>query len=204
MNDNQLFRIVLVVGFAIIFPISAYYRIRSQATREKLDRRQEGWFILLTLRPVAVISMAALLAYLINPQWMAWSALPLPAVVRWLGVVIGACAGGLLIWTLQSLGRNLTDTVVTRQQHSLVTSGPYRWVRHPFYSAFALAVIANGLVTANWFLFVAGAIGFALIVIRTDAEEQNLLARFGDEYRCYMESTGRFLPRWSRNTTAHR
>ena len=44
----------------------------------------------------------------------------------------------LLIWTLRSLGPNLTDTVVTRQAHTLVTRGPYRWVRHPFYGCMAL------------------------------------------------------------------
>ena len=49
---------------------------------------------------------------------------------------------------------NLTDTVVTRKEHTLVTSGPYRWVRHPFYSAFGLAVLANSVTAAN---FLSGA-----------------------------------------------
>jgi len=47
--------------------------------------------------------------------------------------------GGLLIWTLRTLGANLTDTVITRKEHTLVTSGPYRWVPHPFYDAVGLA-----------------------------------------------------------------
>ena len=45
--------------------------------------------------------------------------------------MVTAC--GLLVWTFRCLGKNLTDTVVTRQEHTLVMQGPYRWVRHPFY-----------------------------------------------------------------------
>ena len=58
-----------------------------------------------------------------------------------------------------------------------------------------LAIIADSLVTANWYLAVTGAVTFALIVIRTAREEENLIRRFGDEYRRYMDTTGKFFPR---------
>ena len=106
-----------------------------------------------------------------------------------------AIACGLLVWTLRCLGKNLTDTVVTRQQHTLVMHGPYRWVRHPFYDSAALLAVAVSLIAANWFLFVTGVVLFCLFIIRTRTEEENLVARFGDSYRTYMERTGRFLPR---------
>ena len=69
-----------------------------------------------------------------------------------------------------------------------------RWIRHPFYFAFALVVLANSLLAANAFLFVTGAAAFALIVRRTRREEANLLARFGEDYRRYVDRRGRFLP----------
>jgi protein-S-isoprenylcysteine O-methyltransferase Ste14 len=78
---------------------------------------------------------------------------------------------------------------------TLVTIGPYRWIRHPFYSSLALAVVANALTAANWFLFVTGGLVFTLLVIRCGREEENLISRFGDQYRIYMQRTGRFLPR---------
>ena len=139
--------------------------------------------------------MVGLVVYMIDPSWMAWSSAPLLIWLRWLGVVIGIIAGLLLIVTFRTLGKNLTDTVVTRAEHVLVTSGPYRWVRHPFYVAFLLAVTANSLVTANWFLALTGGIAFGLIVLRTRTEEDHLLARFGEEYLKYMERTGRFFPK---------
>jgi protein-S-isoprenylcysteine O-methyltransferase Ste14 len=108
---------------------------------------------------------------------------------------LGAVAGGPLTWALHSLGRNLTDTVVTRKAHTLGTSGPYRWVRHPFYNSVALCILPNSLAMANWFLFVTGGLLLALIAVRTRTEEEKLLARFGEAYWAYMQRTGRFLPR---------
>ena len=107
-------------------------------------------------------------------------------------VVIGC---GLLVWTFRSLGTNLTDTVVTRQKHTLVLVGPYRWIRHPLYTSAALLTVAISLIAANWFLCLTGVVVFCLLLVRTRIEEANLVARFGDSYRAYMQRTGRFLPR---------
>jgi protein-S-isoprenylcysteine O-methyltransferase Ste14 len=196
MSDDDAFRIILLAGLLIVVPIAVWHRVRSH-TGETLDRRQEGLFILLTLRPLGFAMMAGLIAFIVSPRAMAWSSLALPAWLRWTGVALGTAAGALLIWTLRSLGTNLTDTVVTRKEHTLVTRGPYRWIRHPFYASVALAMLANALVAANWFLLVTGALVLALLVLRTAKEEANLLARFGDGYADYMRGTGRFVPRLS-------
>lgn len=195
MNDDHTFRLVLIVLVILILPIALYHRLRSQATREKLDRWQEGAFILFTLRAVGIAGWLAVIAYLINPSWMTWSSMPLPDWLRWTGVAVLVLAGGLMIWAMRSLGKNLTDTVVTRKEHTLVTNGPYRWVRHPFYDAAALGIVANSLIAANWFLLATGALVMLLLILRTRIEEEKLLARFGDSYREYMTRTGRFLPR---------
>jgi protein-S-isoprenylcysteine O-methyltransferase Ste14 len=195
MAYEQPFRIALIVFFLTVLPIGLYHRIKSQATREKLDRRQEGTFILVTLRPLGAALWLGVFAWMINPEWMAWSRLSLPEWSRWTGVVLAGAGGGLLLWTFRSLGKNLTDTVVTRHEHELVTHGPYRWIRHPLYTSVALLVAAMSLVAANWFFPVIGLGVLSLLVVRTRTEEANLVARFGDSYRAYMNRTGRFLPR---------
>ena len=63
------------------------------------------------------------------------------------------------------------------------------------YSSAALLVVALSLVAANWFFFVTGMLLLCLLVARTRTEEANLVARFGDSYRQYMERTGRFVPK---------
>lgn len=195
MTDDDLFRWILILAFVLILPVAFYHRYRA-ATGEKLDRRQEGIVLLVAIRLLALGGMLGLLAYLIEPSWMAWASVPLPVWLRWVGVAIGALAGALLIWTFRNLGTNITDTVVTRKEHFLVLTGPYRWVRHPFYVAFALAALANSLVTANWFIFGTGVVVLALLVLRTNKEEEKLIERFGDDYRRYMATTGRFWPRF--------
>ena len=132
---------------------------------------------------------------MLNPAWMSWASMPLPMWLRWIGVVVLCIASALLWWTFRSLGKNLTDTVVTRQAHTLVVDGPYRWVRHPFYDCTALLALAVSLITGNWFFLLGGVVLHGLFMIRTRTEERNLLARFGDDYRDYVGRTGRFLPK---------
>jgi protein-S-isoprenylcysteine O-methyltransferase Ste14 len=196
MNQDIIFRAVLGAGFLAILVIMLYHRLRSWESKEQLDRRQEGLFILATLRPIGLAMWLAVIAYLINPAWMAWSSIPLPAWLRWSGAGVLFLGVALLAWTLRNLGVNLTDTVVTRQAHTLITQGPYRWVRHPFYDALALFVVGFALITANWFILATGALTFLLLAVRSQTEESLLLARFGEGYRSYQKSTGRFLPRW--------
>jgi protein-S-isoprenylcysteine O-methyltransferase Ste14 len=185
----------MIIGMLVLFPIAIYHRLKAQTTGEKLDRREEGLFILFTLRPVGIAHLLGLIVYMVSPSLMAWSSVILPNWLRWAGVAVFAVAGGLLVWTLRSLGKNLTDTVVTRKEHTLVTTGPYRWVRHPFYDSVALLILANSLIAANWFLFLTGCLLLSLIIVRTPKEEEKLLARFGDIYQAYRERTGRFFPR---------
>jgi protein-S-isoprenylcysteine O-methyltransferase Ste14 len=195
MGDGFTPRAVLIVVMLLLLPIGMYHRVKSQSTREALDRRQEGVFILATLRPLGAALWLGVFAWMINPAWMAWSSVRVPLWSRWAGVSILLAGAALLVWTFRSLGKNLTDTVVTRKQHTLVSHGPYRWVRPPLYSSAALLVVALSLVAANWFFFVTGMVLLCLLVVRTRTEEANLVARFGDNYRQYMERTGRFVPK---------
>lgn len=193
MPHDHTFRLVLLIAFALMLPVAAYYRIRSQLTREKLDRRQEGWFLM--VRPLALVWLGAMIAWLIDPRWMTWSAAPIPLWLRWAGVGLGVASFALTIWTFHTLGPNLTDTVVTRKDAYLVTNGPYQYVRHPFYASFLIGVVANGLTIANWFIGGMGLLAWLMLRARTRLEEERLIERFGDDYRRYMERTGRFWPR---------
>ena len=108
---------------------------------------------------------------------------------------MAVCAGLVWVWTVHTLGKNLTDTVVIRKEHSLITSGPYRWVRHPFYTACAIWLVGGSLAMANWFVLVLGGILVGFLVARTRIEEEKLLERYDEDYRDFMRRTGRFLPR---------
>ncbi|MGH9221208.1 MAG: methyltransferase family protein [Vicinamibacterales bacterium] len=195
MNLDTTFRPYIVAGFFLVILIALPFRIRSRATREKLDRTQEGVPMMIVLRLGGLAVWGGVIAFMIDPALMAWSSVPLPPNARWAGVSLTLLTVVLLTWTLGSLGPNLTDTEVTRAAHALVTRGPYRWVRHPFYDCMALFVASISLMMANWFIAVSGALMFLLLAIRSRTEEQKLLERFGEPYRSYRAATGRFLPK---------
>jgi protein-S-isoprenylcysteine O-methyltransferase Ste14 len=195
MNEN-IFRILSAVILITGMSISSYYRIKAdKATGEKIPRKVDGSVMMTFIRIGGLILWLSPFVYLINPAWMAWSKIGLPEWVRWLGVVIGVlCALGIY-WLFSSIGSGISPTSATRQQHVLSTKGPYRWVRHPLYTIGSSLFVSFGMMADNWFIGALGILAFIGMAIRTPKEEANLIEKFGDEYREYMKTTGRFLPK---------
>ena len=194
MNDN-IFRILAALIFITSISISIYHRRKADKdTGEKISRKVDGTVLMTMIRIGGLVLWLSPLVYLINPQWMAWSKIGLPEIVRWLGVGFGILCILGIYWLFSSIGNNISPTSATRKEHKLVTSGPYRWVRHPLYTVGASMFISFGMMADNWFIAALGALTFILMAIRTPKEEANLIEKFGDEYREYMKTTGRFLP----------
>ena len=194
MNDN-IFRILAALIFITSISISVYHRRKADKdTGEKISRKVDGTVLMTMIRIGGLFLWLSPLVYLINPQWMAWSKIGLPEIVRWLGVGLGfLCVLGIY-WLFSSIGNNISPTSATRKEHKLVTNGPYRWVRHPLYTVGASLFVSFGMMADNWFIAALGVLTFILMAIRTPKEEANLIEKFGDEYREYMKTTGRFLP----------
>lgn len=192
------YRIALVIMFALAMSIGVYHRWQARKSGERFDRRAEGLLLAIVLRLAGLVLWVATLVYLIWPSAIAWASLPLPAWLRWSGALLGLAGAGMMYWTLTNLGKNLTDTVSTRRDATLVTSGPYRFVRHPFYVTAALLMLGASLLSANGLIFAGGLAAMVLLVVRTPKEEQKLVEKFGDQYRAYMARTGRFVPRIGR------
>jgi len=152
----------------------------------------------LLLIAVSLLWLAALILFLVTPSSIQRFNLPIPAWLRWCGFAAGLAAAGLLNWSDRSLGANLSATLQIKPDHTLVTSGPYRWIRHPIYAAGLLFAIAMGLMAANYLL--AGLFVIPMILLagtRMGQEERLMRDRFGREYEHYMQRTGRLLPRWT-------
>ena len=115
--------------------------------------------------------------------------------LAWAGSAVFASSLWLFYRTHKDLGRNWSVTLEIRDRHALVTSGVYRHVRHPMYSAFWLWAFAQALLLPNWIAGPAGLIGFGtLFFLRINREEQLMIETFGDDYRHYMIRTSRVLP----------
>ncbi len=95
-----------------------------------------------------------------------------------------------------ALGKQWSHTVETMPEHALVTSGIYRYLRHPIYVSLVLWAAAQPALLPNWLAGWGGAVAVALIwLVRVPREERMMLERFGPAYQHYLSQTGRLLPR---------
>jgi protein-S-isoprenylcysteine O-methyltransferase Ste14 len=143
----------------------------------------------------ALLGMAALPAIHVAtgfPSFADYSANP------W-SVALGAIILVTALWTFRrshkELGRNWSISLEIRDQHKLVSGGPYALVRHPMYTSFLLLALGQAFLLSNWVIGLAGLLGFAvLFFLRVDKEERMMLEAFGPQYRDYMERTKRIIP----------
>ncbi len=196
MHGETSFQIALVVVILITMAIGIPYRLKAASSGERISHKEEGYLFAATLRIAGLLLWLSTFAYLLYPTSVAWATIPAPSLLRWLAAIAAIASTALFYWTLSSLGKNLTDTVVTRQNAVLVTHGPYRWVRHPFYLSAALMMACVTVLTANWLIGITSLLVLTLLAIRTPKEEEMLIQRFGDDYRRYIETTGKFIPRF--------
>lgn len=190
-----MWRWIALGTFVGTLGISTYYRHRARRSGEVIERRREGARMVLARAAVVLPLYGSVLLYLVEPRWMAWSAFAAPDWLRWLGAGLGVAAVPAAWWVFRSLDRNVSETVLMKADHALVTTGPYRWVRHPLYTTGEMLLVGVGLMAGNWFILLLTfvtiiAIRFAVV----PPEEEALVARFGDAYRGYMARTGRLLP----------
>jgi protein-S-isoprenylcysteine O-methyltransferase Ste14 len=196
MNEN-IFRLLAAVILITGMSISSYYRRKAdRESGEKISRNADGSLMATVIRIGGLHLWLSPFVYLINPAWMAWSKIGLPEWIRWLGVVIGVLCVAGVYWLFSSIGGGITPTSATRREHTLVTSGPYRWVRHPLYTIGSSMFISFGMMADNWYIALLGILAFIAMAVRTPKEEANLVEKFGDEYREYITRTGRFLPKF--------
>lgn len=118
--------------------------------------------------------------------------LPSPPV-QVLGFALWVLGLALAIWARLYIGRNWGMPMTERVDPELVTTGPYRYVRHPIYSGVILAVIGTALATGLYWLIAAAAVS-AYFIYSATVEEHNLAREFPATYPAYKSSTKMLVP----------
>ena len=196
MENETIFRILLPV-LLIAFIVHRGWQTRRRAPKQErvantLQEEKSSPLV----SALGLIAMVSSLLYVVMPDWLAWAALPFPAWLRWLGVLVAIAGFALLEWAQWALGKNWSDTPVKLKDHTLAKGGPYKFVRHPIYTAFLLILTGPLLLSANWLVGLSWlSMTFIDVNERAAAEEGMLRQTFGADYDNLTKKTGRFLPR---------
>lgn len=200
MSMESIFRIAFWLIFGGMLALQAVYALRlrlagqSTASDRKAVKR-EGWLIPAIRVLRSMLLLAFLVLYAMDPPWFGVLSLPLPDGLRWLGFALGVLSLALYAWARNTLGKEWSSCLRMGQQHRLVTTGPYAWVRHPIYLAMIGFETSLALVTANWLLVAFLIISIVDLAIRIPREEQMMIEAFGDAYEDYMQTTRRIFPK---------
>ena len=110
-----------------------------------------------------------------------------------IGLVLFALGLSLAVWARVHLGRNWGTPMTQKTEPELVTSGPYRLVRHPIYSGILLAGAGTALALSWLWLIAVGLAGVYFLYSAT-VEERYLTGQFPDTYPAYKRSTKMLVP----------
>jgi protein-S-isoprenylcysteine O-methyltransferase Ste14 len=110
-----------------------------------------------------------------------------------IGLVLFALGLGFAIWARVHIGRNWGAPMMQKAEPELVTSGPYRLVRHPIYSGVLVAGIGTAFALSWWWL-TAVALAGVYFLYSARVEERYMTDEFPDDYPAYKRSTKMLLP----------
>ncbi len=188
-----LFKIIYWGGLAAQIAIRTPFgksRISAAKTQQRVSPTER---ILVGLLTIAGVFLPLLYTF---TSWLNFANYPLPAGLGWLGVFLLVCALIVFARAHIDLKSNWSPSLEIYQDHTLVTSGIYQYIRHPMYASLALLAVAQLLLLQNWLAGPLDLVVFVLFYLfRIQAEEQMMLDAFGEAYREYMQKTGRILPK---------
>jgi protein-S-isoprenylcysteine O-methyltransferase Ste14 len=190
MNPWYAKAIVLLANLAIVV-IRAPHGRRSRATPVARSRKGTLEIVLLTF---AWMTFVATLVWITTPvfSFADYSLHAVPLVAGTICFVVGLW---LFYRSHADLGTNWSITLEVRRQHTLVTQGVYRTIRHPMYLALLVFAVGQALVVPNWLIGPAYGVAMVLLVaFRLGPEERMMLEEFGDSYRTYTATTKRLIP----------
>jgi protein-S-isoprenylcysteine O-methyltransferase Ste14 len=130
-------------------------------------------------------------------SWLDFLHLYMPTWLRWIGALIFLGGDLLFFWTRRSLGEAWSSAEGVAPHSSIVTAGPYRWIRHPMYAAMFLITSGMFLLSANPLVGLPYLVLVLYMYITwIEIEEADLINRFGEPYTSYIQRSGRLFPRW--------
>lgn len=177
--------------FVVVWLIASFF------TKRTVERSASVWRLLWIAAVIALIMMAGG-----GGRAIAWQRLPPGWDVTWaltsdVGITAAAITVvGLLItlWARFTLGSNWSGTVTFKENHELVTGGPYAFVRHPIYTGMLTMLLGTVIISGHAFGFIVLALGTLMLWLKSLDEERMMTKHFPDAYPPYKRRVRALIP----------
>ena len=183
-----------VVGFVVYAAVMLVFVVQEFTqgfgTPVGATERDDRWaLVYLDAVPVVLVSISVGLTF------AHLAPLPAPRTVYVAGLVVLALGVAVRQWSHLTLGRFHQGVVTVHDEHEVVTTGPYRWVRHPMYAGSAVAFLGVGLALGTWPGLALCFLGtLPAMLRRIHVEERVLRGSLGEAYGAYADGRKRLVP----------
>ena len=189
MIDENLFKISFLLLLVFFYVVRGYFSKKYLKNESNFGKFPNLIKILFVTTVVTMILFP--LIYIFTSVFDSYSLL-IPEEIRILGIVLLFIVIVGMWWILRTLNINFDEDA---QNRFVVSSGPYKYIRHPMYLVFIIQALAQGIISANLLVFIGLISIIILIVLRIRYEERLLIQEFGDDYLDYKKETKRIFPK---------
>jgi len=126
--------------------------------------------------------------------WLFAGLVPESPTLQWAGALTAVAGTALALWARFTLGRNWSARVAIKEDHELISTGPYRFIRHPIYTAIIMLILAVALTNRAPLVLAGLALMIVSCWIKLRGEEEMMSEAFPEEYPAYMARTKRLVP----------
>lgn len=177
-----------------LYYVKKYRRLNENISLSNI-KETEGMFQTVLQTIIGLFVVAVILTYVLAPFKIHSFSLDIPNSFRNFAIIIGILSQIGTIWCHTALGPNWSRHLRVWEDQELITTGPYKYVRHPLYTMYYLLMINIGIVSANSLIMVAMLLLIISLYIRISTEETMLVNAFGEKYKEYMKTTGKLVPK---------
>src|SRR5579863_2414876 len=182
----------LILGIVAVVAIRAPYGRRS--SQIKVIKSKRGALEIALLSGMWLGSVILPILWVSTPLF-SFADYPLHPAQYAAGVVLFSLGLWLFYRSHVDLSTNWSVSLDIRENHTLITSGVYRRLRHPMYSAILLQAVGQALIVPNWIVGAFYLCAFTLMFsFRVGPEEEMMLQQFGDRYEIYRRESHRLIP----------
>ena len=174
----------------VIFLVYWQIKAAGNKTTQRIEPASSRILRALTFIVVIVLLMTTRIPL----SWLYIQFWPYGLLPFWLGAAVMIAGLLFAVWARVHLGRNWSRYITIKQDHELITTGPYALVRHPIYTGILTGFLGTAIALAQVRGLVALVLIFAMFWYKLRMEEQWMRSQFGETYASYAQHTAALVP----------